>query len=293
MAVGQEPEADARHKAWRLSLAAHPARRSALACSLCLEPPGPATKPCSIIPRDAPGLWLPRKLLANAGAGGPGEQGAVSHLPCHRSQSSPRRMFMELSAGGDAGRSVFQYARLPALGAASEEQRGWLLCSLIPINLSCHRGRWAGGLELGFSCLAWGCPARPRGESRKKKKLAGANRGGGGTGSGKRKSDHPATVREEVGGRRGDRAGSSRAAAAAGSPVLGGKCRRCAGCGTLETELSPARSPRRSAAWSLRDAVPLDPGWRMNRAGGAGAWVPRARVSGGFGRWVRFPAARW
>lgn len=128
VAAGPEPEADARHEAWRLSLAAHPARRSAPACSLCLEPPGPATKPCSIIPRDAPGLWLPRKLLANAGAGGPGEQGAVSHLPCHRSQSSPRRMFTELSAGGDAGRSVFQYACLPALGAASEEQRGWLLC---------------------------------------------------------------------------------------------------------------------------------------------------------------------
>lgn len=33
-------------------------------------PRGPATKPCSIIPRAAPGPWLPRKLMANTGAGG-------------------------------------------------------------------------------------------------------------------------------------------------------------------------------------------------------------------------------
>lgn len=73
-----------------------------------------SANPCSIIPRDAPGPWLPRKLLANAGAGGRGGQGTVNHL-LHR-WSSPSQMFTELSAGGDAGRSLFQHARLPVLG---------------------------------------------------------------------------------------------------------------------------------------------------------------------------------
>lgn len=94
-------------RGWRFCLAAHPARGSAPACSLRPKPRGPATKPCSIVPRDAPGLWLPRRLPANAGAGGPRGQGAVSHLPHRRSRSSPSRMFTELLAGGDAGRSLF------------------------------------------------------------------------------------------------------------------------------------------------------------------------------------------
>lgn len=90
---------------------------------------GPATEPCSIIPRDAPGLQLPRKLLANGGAGA---RGALT-VPLYPS---------------------------PSLGCCIRGAKR-VISLLIPINLSCHGQGWSWvsparhGVTVGLPGLTW------------------------------------------------------------------------------------------------------------------------------------------
>lgn len=58
----------------------------------------------------------------------PGRAGSHESPSSPLSWRSPSRVFTEVAAGEDASGSLFQHAHLLVLGAASEEQRGRLLC---------------------------------------------------------------------------------------------------------------------------------------------------------------------